>query len=65
VTEQPPGAFVPVVPAPLPLAPALAMTLSLHVRLSNGVELDLGKASIDELTTVVQMLGRLPCSGST
>jgi transposase len=41
------------------------MTLSLHVRLSNGVELDLGKASIDELTTVVQMLGRLPCSGST
>jgi transposase len=65
VTEQPPGAFVPVVPAPLPLAPALEMTLSLHVRLSNGVELDLGKASIDELTTVVQMLGRLPCSGST
>jgi transposase len=49
----------------LPMAPALAMTLSLHVRLSNGVEFDLGKASIDELTTVVQMLGRLPCSGST
>ena len=34
-------------------------------RLSNGVELDLGAASIDELSTVVQMFGRMPCSGST
>jgi transposase len=44
-----------------------SMTLALHVRLSNGVELELGKAiaSIDELTTLVQILGRLPCSGST
>lgn len=63
------SAFVPVVSAPPPpLPPALAvpsMTLSLHVRLSNGVELDLSAASIDELTTVVQMFGRMPCSGST
>ncbi len=41
------------------------MELALHVRLPNGVELDLGKAHIDELTAVVQILGRLPCSGST
>ena len=65
VSEQTPSAFVSVVPPPLPSAPALAMTLSLHVRLSNGVEFDLGKASLEELSAVVQMLGRLPCSGST
>ncbi|OBR50532.1 transposase [Paraburkholderia tropica] len=43
------------------------MTLALHVRLSNGVELELGKAiaTIDELTTLIQILGRMPCSGST
>ncbi|QPQ89109.1 hypothetical protein I6H08_38550 (plasmid) [Burkholderia gladioli] len=50
-------------PAPSPLAKSMA--LSLHVRLSNGVEFDLGEASVDELATVIQMLGRLPCSGST
>ncbi|KWZ58826.1 transposase [Burkholderia ubonensis] len=35
------------------------------MRLSNGVEFDLGEASVDELAKVIQMLGRLPCSGST
>ncbi|MCA8031336.1 IS66 family insertion sequence element accessory protein TnpB, partial [Burkholderia cepacia] len=55
---------VPAVPSVLPPAPSL-MALSLHVRLSNGVEFDLGEASVDELATVIQMLGRLPCSGST
>ncbi|SIT49540.1 transposase [Paraburkholderia ribeironis] len=64
------SAFVPVVsppPAPPPpsVSPAPPMTLSLHVCLSNGVELDLSAASIDELSTVVQMFGRMPCSGST
>jgi transposase len=63
-----PSAFVPVVstaPAlpPVPVSPS--MTLAIHVRLSNGVELDLGEASVDELSTVIQMLGRLPCSGAT
>jgi transposase len=67
---QPSSAFVPLVSTPsappLPLAPAATpVTLSLHVRLSNGVELDLGAASIDELCTVIQMFGRMPCSGST
>ncbi|WGS47177.1 transposase [Burkholderia sp. JSH-S8] len=75
VDISPPPAFVPVVssPAPVPLpppastSPQLSMTLALQVRLSNGVELELGKAiaTIDELTTLVQILGRMPCSGST
>ncbi|WGS40333.1 transposase [Burkholderia sp. JSH-S8] len=65
-----PSAFVPVVPAPSltsPTPPSASMTLALHVRLSNGVELELGKAiaTVDELTTLVQILGRMPCSGST
>ncbi|MGF6546853.1 IS66-like element accessory protein TnpA [Trinickia symbiotica] len=71
------SAFVPVVsvpPALLPEESASArtpipsppsMTLALHVRLSNGVEFDIADATIDELATVVQMLGRMPCSGST
>lgn len=71
-TAAPAAAFVPVVsmpPASVPVqtpSPA-SMTLALHVWLSNGVELELGKAiaSIDELTTLVQILGRMPCSGST
>nr|WP_255213209.1 IS66 family insertion sequence element accessory protein TnpB [Burkholderia pseudomallei] len=66
-------AFVPVVTAPSAVpavSPVLppdtsSMALSLHVRLSNGVEFGLGEASVDELATVIQMLGRLPCSGST
>jgi transposase len=62
--------FVPVVAAtttPLASPPSESMTLGLHVRLSNGVELELGKAiaTIEELTTLIQILGRLPCSGST
>jgi transposase len=48
---------------PAPLVPS--MTFSLHVRLANGVEFDLGKPTIDELSAVVQMLGRMPCFGST
>ncbi|WP_416046063.1 transposase [Burkholderia anthina] len=63
------SAFVPVMPAPQQPSPQLSpeslMAITLHVRLPNGVEFDLGKASLEELTTVVQMLGRLPCSGST
>ncbi|MCP1121206.1 transposase [Robbsia andropogonis] len=39
--------------------------IGLHVRLANGVQLEVGKASIEALATIVQMLGSLPCSGST
>ncbi|RQQ42340.1 transposase [Burkholderia stagnalis] len=70
-----PLAFVPVVSAlpaasPLPLQPTtspseVSKSVALHVRLPNGVEFDLGEANVEELTTIVQMLGRLACSGST
>jgi transposase len=49
---------------PTEAAPAL-IAHALHVQLPNGVQFDLDKASIEELTTIIQMLGRLPCSGST
>nr|WP_186032341.1 transposase [Burkholderia gladioli] len=70
----PEPAFIPVVAAsktPVTMSvqnearPAMTMAIALHVRLPNGVEFDLGEASADELATVIQMLGRLPCSGST
>ncbi|MGT2430693.1 hypothetical protein ACU4HD_22125 [Cupriavidus basilensis] len=41
------------------------MAVALHVRLPNGVEFDLAEANVEELATIVQMLGRMPCSGST
>lgn len=73
VDMRSPPAFVPVVspPVPAPLSPPvsnsprLSMALALHVWLPNGVEFDLGEANVEELTTIVQMLGRLACSGST
>jgi transposase len=68
VVADSPTAFVPVVATTraLPPAPSVSsMTFSLHVRLANGVEFDLGKPTIDELSAVVQMLGRMPCFGST
>ncbi|WP_350029979.1 transposase [Caballeronia sp. GAOx1] len=66
-------AFIPVVTAPLAppdvtqerSPPLPSMVVALHVRLPNGVEFELGNASLEELATIVQMLGRLPCSGST
>jgi transposase len=59
-------AFIPVVAAPPQSVAAEArLSLSLGVRLPNGVELQLGEAGPDEVATLLQMLGRLPCSGST
>ena len=62
-----PSAFVPVVstaapPVALPptsSAPVPSMTLFLHVRLSNGVEFDVGEASTDDLVTLIRTLGRI------
>jgi transposase len=53
------AAFVPVVQMPAgSSASPMTMTLALHVRLPNGVELELGEAvaTVDELTTLVQIL---------
>lgn len=62
-------AFVPVISAPVstsaPSTPVLSMAIALHVRLANGVELDFGEAGLEEITTIIQVLGRLACSGST
>lgn len=68
--DPPQQPFVPVIAAlpPIFLSPAPpSMTLALQVRLPNGVELELGGAiaTQDELMTLVQILGMLPCSGST
>ncbi len=69
--EMAPSAFVPfvqVLPATAPAAPiqpaSPPTTLALHVHLPNGVQFDLCKANLEALSSVVQMLGRLPCSGS-
>jgi transposase len=69
--EMAPSAFVSIVPALPATAPAApvqsaspSMSLALHVHLPNGVQFDLGKANLEALSNVVQMLGRLPCSGS-
>lgn len=63
----PTSAFVPVVAAAAaaPPVPATPIAFALNVRLPNGVEFNLGQAGIDELSTLVQMFRRLPCSGST
>lgn len=71
LTEAP--ARPPAIAAPVtPLSPVVqagtresALAIRLHVRLPNGVELNLGEASLEELSSVMHMLGRLPCSDST
>lgn len=71
VIDSPP-AFVPVVQAsaaisvsPLRSSPSPSMTIVLHVRLPKRGQFDLGEAKLEELSTIVEMLGRLPCSDST
>ncbi len=55
-----------VVPTAATLALAKPATMfSLNVRLPKSVALELGQTSFEERTTLVQMLGRLLCSGST
>jgi transposase len=62
-------AFVPVVPSSIPQSiaptPSPSMTLALHVRLTNGIELNFDEAGVEEIATIIQLLGRLPCSGLT
>lgn len=65
LSPSPAPASVPVpVPVPIP-TPAPPLAIGLHVRLPNGVQFDLGEAGLDELSSVMQLLSRLPCSDST
>jgi transposase len=46
--------------------PTIAATkLGLHARLPNGVEITLSDVERGELLPVLELLGQLPCSGST
>jgi len=56
------SAFVPVVALD---APAAGGAFRLRARLHNGVEIALDEASAEELSSLLQMLSRLPCSVST
>jgi len=59
-------AFVQVETPVLPPPPIKsATTFQLSVRLPNGVRMEVGQTPAEELETIIQMLGRLPCSGST
>jgi transposase-like protein len=60
-------AFVPcrlVAPEAAP-GTAAALKSRLHARLPNGVEINLSDTGAGELLPVLDLLGRLPCSGST
>lgn len=59
-----PATAVAVIPNESSLAAPTPM-VGLQVRLPNGVQLDLGGTSLQQLPTLVQMLSRLPCSAST
>lgn len=71
-TEIAPAAFVPIV-ATKPSTTAVSsaqqaspcVRLALHVRLPNGVQFDPDHASLETVSGVVHLLGRLPCSAST
>ena len=56
------SAFVPVATLN---APPRGPALRLQARLPNGVELELGEATTDEVSSILQMLCMLPCSVST
>ncbi|AKM33245.1 hypothetical protein AB870_23800 (plasmid) [Pandoraea faecigallinarum] len=70
VTEPVTSTFVPIACTPPATtiessAPEPQIIASVHVRLPNGVQLDLEKSDLAQLTAVIETLGRLPCSGST
>jgi transposase len=67
-----PAAFVPIIaarPTPDAVSPSRTVpptvALALHVRLPNGVQFDLDHASVETVSDMVHLLGRLPCSAST
>ena len=60
VVAKAPAAFIPVVASGV----AERIECRLRATLRNGVEVDFGVAGKDELPTLLQLLDRLPCSGS-
>ena len=60
VVAKAPAAFIPVVASGV----AERIECRLRATLRNGVEVDFGTAGSDELPTLLQLLDRLPCSGS-
>lgn len=56
-----PAAFV-AVQVTGPAAPAAPVALCLHVRLPNGVALDVGQVPLEAMAPVLQLLGTLACS---
>lgn len=63
-SEEP--AFVQLATAVRPPAPIkLAATFLSSARLPNGVRLEVGETSVDELEAIIQLFGSLPCSSST
>ena len=51
-------------PAPAPV-PAPPPELALHLRLPNGVALDMHVPDLDAVSRLIEVLGRLRCSAST
>ena len=60
VVAKAPAAFIPVVASGV----VERIEYRLRATLRNGVEVDFGVAGRDELPTLLQLLDRLPCSGS-
>jgi len=55
-------AFVPII---APRMSAVRSVFRLHARLANGVEVDVSGLGGDELSSVLSLLSKLPCSDST
>lgn len=56
-----PSAFIPVVAVD---APAPRDAYQVRAKLPNGIEVDLGETNADGVSSILQLLQRLPCSGS-
>ena len=52
----------PVAPAAVPAPAPAPVALCLHVRLPNGVALDVGQVPLEAMAPVLQLLGTLACS---
>lgn len=58
-------AFVPVVtPASQPAAKPQRLTFALGVRMANGVDLNLGEATLEEFATLIQIRIRIRCKST-